>query len=112
MRDKRSASALPIHDLDLAERSLRARLAAYAMHAQRDSRETSAPGRAAFLARFERESIPTARSTLPSVSVVPPRPARSTSPACRWPQPRLARSSAPSPPRVVRQHDRPRRLVA
>jgi hypothetical protein len=58
MRDKRSASALPIHDLDLAERSLRARLAAYAMHAQRDSRETSAPGRAAFLARFEREVDP------------------------------------------------------
>jgi hypothetical protein len=28
------------------------------MHAQRDSRETSAPGRAAFLARFEREVDP------------------------------------------------------
>jgi hypothetical protein len=28
------------------------------MHAQRDSRDTSAPGRAAFLARFEREVDP------------------------------------------------------
>jgi hypothetical protein len=41
-----------------AERSLRARLAAYALHAQRDSRETTAKGRAAFLARFDREVDP------------------------------------------------------
>jgi hypothetical protein len=41
-----------------AERSLRARLAAYALHAQRDSRETTANGRAAFLARFDREVDP------------------------------------------------------
>ncbi len=44
-----------------AARSLRARLAAYAMHAQHDSRQTSAPGRAAFLARFEREVDPDER---------------------------------------------------
>ncbi len=58
MRDKRSASALPVSQLDLAARSLSARLAAYAMHARHDSRQTSAPGRAAFLARFEREVDP------------------------------------------------------
>jgi hypothetical protein len=40
------------------ERSLRARLAAYALHAQRDPRETTANGRAAFLARFDREVDP------------------------------------------------------
>jgi len=41
-----------------AERSLRARLAAHALHAQRDARETTTNGRAAFLARFEREVDP------------------------------------------------------
>ena len=41
-----------------AERSLRARLAAYALHAQHDARETTANGRAAFLARFDREVDP------------------------------------------------------
>jgi len=41
-----------------AERSLRARLAAYALHAQHDPRETTANGRAAFLARFDREVDP------------------------------------------------------
>jgi hypothetical protein len=41
-----------------AERSLRARLAAYALHAQHDPRETTANGRAAFMARFEREVDP------------------------------------------------------
>jgi hypothetical protein len=40
---------------------LRARLAAYAMHAQHDSRRTSANGRAAFLARFDREVDPNGR---------------------------------------------------
>ena len=44
-----------------AERSLRARLAAYALHAQRDPRETTANGRAAFLARFDREVDPEGR---------------------------------------------------
>ena len=63
MRDKRSASALPSGgdprpERTAAERSLRARLAAYAMHAQHDSRQTSANGRAAFLGRFEQEVDP------------------------------------------------------
>jgi hypothetical protein len=64
MRDKRTDSAALAHNLrhdqpsSSAERSLRARLAAYALHAKRDSRETSAAGRAAFLARFEREVDP------------------------------------------------------
>jgi hypothetical protein len=58
MREQRSAplvdaSSQALHDA--AERSLRARLAAYAMHAAHDSRETTTNGRAAFLARFERE---------------------------------------------------------
>jgi hypothetical protein len=44
-----------------AERSLRARLAAYAMHAQHDPRETTANGRAAFLARFDAEVDPEGR---------------------------------------------------
>jgi hypothetical protein len=40
------------------QRSLRARMAAHAMHAQNDSRETSAKGRAAFLSRFENQVDP------------------------------------------------------
>jgi len=64
MRDERTSSALPAttprqdDPSTAAERSLRARLAAYLMHAQHDSRVTSAPGRAAFLARFEAEVDP------------------------------------------------------
>ena len=41
-----------------SERTMRARLAAHAMHSKYDSRETSKPGRDAFLARFEREVDP------------------------------------------------------
>jgi hypothetical protein len=40
--------------LEAAERSLRGRIGAYRLHATHDSRETSAPGRLAFLASFER----------------------------------------------------------
>ncbi len=36
------------------ERALRARMAAYTLHAKRDARETTAPARAAFLDRFDR----------------------------------------------------------
>ena len=64
MREERTSSALPPtsgHGLSPAERILRARLAAYAMHAQHDSRDTSAPGRAAFLARFEADVDPDGR---------------------------------------------------
>ena len=66
MREQRTPSILPAFShpqasLSPAERSLRARLAAYAMHAQHDSRETSAPGRAAFLARFETDVDPDGR---------------------------------------------------
>ncbi len=59
MRDQRSASALPIHDVSPGEQSLRGRLAAHILHARRDSRQTTANGRAAFLARFERDVDPT-----------------------------------------------------
>jgi hypothetical protein len=41
-----------------SERTLRARLAAHTLHAKRDPRETSAPGRAAFLASFEEKVDP------------------------------------------------------
>lgn len=41
-----------------AERSMRARIAAYSLHAKRDPRETTAPARAAFLARFEHQVDP------------------------------------------------------
>ena len=66
MRDQRTESVLPAPipartAISPAERSLRARLAAYAMHAQHDSRHTSAPGRAAFLARFEADVDPEGR---------------------------------------------------
>ncbi len=58
MRDQRSPSVLPIHDVSPGEQSLRGRLAAHILHARRDPRETTANGRAAFLARFEREVDP------------------------------------------------------
>jgi predicted chitinase len=38
--------------------AMRARIAAYALHSQRDSKEVTAPARAGFLARFEREVDP------------------------------------------------------
>jgi hypothetical protein len=41
-----------------AERSLRAQIAAHAMHARNDPVETTAKARAAFLAKFEREADP------------------------------------------------------
>lgn len=47
------------------QRSLRARMAAHSMHAKHDSRQTSEPGRATFLARFERQVDPD--GTLPAL---------------------------------------------
>jgi hypothetical protein len=41
-----------------AERSLRARLAAHALHGKCDRQETTAKARAAFLAKFERDADP------------------------------------------------------
>jgi hypothetical protein len=66
MREQRTRSLTPARTtgpapLSPAERSLRARLAAYAMHARHDTRRTSARGRAVFLARFEREVDPDGR---------------------------------------------------
>jgi hypothetical protein len=43
---------------DAVDRRLRARMAAHAMHATNDARVTTANGRAAFLARFDREVDP------------------------------------------------------
>ncbi len=45
------------------ERTLRARVAAHSLHSTHDPRETTAAGRAAFLAKFEREVDP--ERTLP-----------------------------------------------
>jgi hypothetical protein len=58
MHDQRSASALPVHHMSPGERALRARLAAHLLHATRDPRQTTANGRAAFLARFEQQVDP------------------------------------------------------
>jgi len=46
-------------ELTAAERTIRARMAAYAMHATHDARETTEPARRAFLARFEQQVDPT-----------------------------------------------------
>ena len=62
MREERTSSAMPPtsggQGLSPAERSLRARLAAQAMHARNDAQATTAKARAAFLARFERQADP------------------------------------------------------
>ena len=44
--------------LSPSERTLRARIAAYSKHAKHDPRESTAPARAAALARFEDEVDP------------------------------------------------------
>jgi hypothetical protein len=44
--------------LDRSDRALRGRIGAYRLHATHDSRETSRPGREAFLAGFERQVDP------------------------------------------------------
>jgi hypothetical protein len=49
---------MPKPELTPGERGLRARIGAYAMHGRNDARETTANGRAAFLARFERLADP------------------------------------------------------
>lgn len=41
-----------------AQRSLRARIAAYALHATHDPRVTTKPAREAFMARFEKQVDP------------------------------------------------------
>jgi hypothetical protein len=48
-----------------AERSLRARIGAYAMHARHDPRQTTTAARVAFLQRFVREVDPHLRLTAP-----------------------------------------------
>lgn len=49
---------MPDTRLTPEQRSMRARMAAHAMHAQHDTRQTSANGRAAFLRRFLDEVDP------------------------------------------------------
>ena len=50
--ERRAAGLTP------SQRSLRARIAAYTLHATQDPRMTTQPARDAFLARFEREVDP------------------------------------------------------
>lgn len=49
---------MPETRLTPEQRSMRARMAAHAMHAQHDTRQVSANGRATFLRRFEDEVDP------------------------------------------------------
>ncbi len=64
MRKQRIEPDAPVHrrrqqpSLTPAERSLRARVAAYARHAGHDPQKATAKARAAFLDRFEREADP------------------------------------------------------
>jgi hypothetical protein len=62
MREQRTDSVLPAQSpagaASPTERTLRGRLAAHTLHARRDPQQTTANGRAAFLARFEREVDP------------------------------------------------------
>jgi hypothetical protein len=46
------------HGLSPAQRTLRARIGAHKLHASRDSRELTAPARAAFLDKFRRQADP------------------------------------------------------
>lgn len=53
-----SSDRCPSSGLSPSQRSLRARVAAHAMHARHDSREVTANARKAFVERFEREVDP------------------------------------------------------
>lgn len=53
-----SSDRCPSSGLSPSQRSMRARLAAHAMHARHDSREVTANARQAFVERFEREVDP------------------------------------------------------
>ena len=53
--------------LTAEQRSLRARIGAYSLHAQRDPHETTAAARKSFLARFELEVDP--EGTLPEAEL-------------------------------------------
>ena len=53
-----SSDRCPSSGLSPSQRSMRARLAAYAMHARHDSREVTANVRKAFVERFEQEVDP------------------------------------------------------
>jgi hypothetical protein len=63
MREQRSGPALPgkrpgRQQMTPAERALRARAAAYAMHAKHGSKKAALRGQAALLAKFEHEVDP------------------------------------------------------
>ena len=85
------------------ERTLRARMAAYTLHAKRDARETTAAARAAFLDRFDRMVDP--EGTLPEAErqrrAAAARKAYFTGLALRSAQAR--RSKREAPPRAGRR---------
>jgi hypothetical protein len=98
-----------------AERSLRARLAAYALHAQHDPRETTANGRAAFLARFDRDVDPEGLLE-PDERARRAEQARRAyfTPVWPWPPPRPAVPSVRPEgrgPKAEKRHDRGRLLA-
>lgn len=82
-----------------SERALRARMAAYTLHAKRDARETTAAARAAFLDRFDRMVDP--EGQLPAAErhrrAAAARKAYFTRLALRSAQARRARASATDP---------------
>jgi hypothetical protein len=53
-----ASDGCPTDGMSPSQRTLRARLAAYAMHARHDGREITANARKAFVERFEREVDP------------------------------------------------------
>ena len=63
MSEQKKAPILVTLEFDPEEMSRRGRIGAHRLHALHDSRELTAPARAAFLAKFEREVDPT--GTLP-----------------------------------------------
>ncbi len=82
-----------------SERALRARMAAYSLHAKRDARETTAAARAAFLDRFDRMVDPD--GTLPEAErqrrAAAARKAYFTGLALRSAQARRSRAGGSSP---------------
>ncbi len=84
------------------ERTLRARMAAYTLHAKRDARETTAAARAAFLDRFDRMVDP--EGTLPAAErqrrAAAARKAYFTGLALRSAQARRSKRGAPRGRRV------------
>src|SRR5262249_26129029 len=81
-------------DLTPAERSLRARAAAYRLHSMYDSRQLTANARAAFEQRFARQVDPEGYCPKRNVNVAPSAPARPTTPRSLPSQPEPGETGA------------------